>query len=89
MYTGPVDWESVMKQVLGIQKMLLGHVTHEVRVTKYGSGYSVRVFTNSVLNQEAHVDSRMEIGPCAKDLLRWEDKCGNMSDYASSARHRK
>jgi len=84
-----VDWENDMEQVLPLQKIMQGVVAHEVKVVAYGKGYSIRVLLNGEVNQESRVDSREEIGPCAKDMLRWEDKMGNISDYASAARHRK
>lgn len=30
-----------------------------------------------------------DIGPVARGLLRMEEKCGNTSDFADRARHRK
>lgn len=70
-------------------KVLLGPVTHEVKVTRLkGIGWGIRVFVNGELNQEAKVESRLEIGPTAKSMLRMEDKCGNLSDYADKARFR-
>lgn len=77
-----------MKQILGIQRMMLGPVTHEVKSVRFEDGYSIRVFTDGILNQESRVDSREEIGPCAKDMLRWEDKVGNISEFAGAARNR-
>jgi hypothetical protein len=74
--------------VLPPQKLCLGNVTHEVKVTRIGSSYHCRVFTNGILNQEAIAKDQSEIGFVCKDLLRWEDKCGNISDFASSARER-
>lgn len=71
-------------------RVLLGDVIHTVKVTFLkGVGYGVRVFTNGVLNQEAIATSREEIGPVARALLRMEDKCGNFSDFARKARHRR
>lgn len=77
-----------MKQVINIQRCLLGSVDHRVEVTRMQHGYGVRVFTNGLLNQEARVADRMEIGKAAQEMLRWEDKCGNISDLATTARKR-
>lgn len=77
-----------MEQFLSIQRCLQGAVEHEVKVTRMEVGYGVRVFTNGVLNQEGRVETREEIGPCARELLRWEDKCGNISPLATCARER-
>jgi len=71
-----------------MQNVMVGECVHEVKVTRLGSGWGVRVFTNGVLNQQTTVYSRQDIGAAARDMLRMEDKCGNISDYASRARHR-
>lgn len=69
--------------------LMQGECSHEVKVTRIpGKGYGVRVFTNGKLNQEATAPTRADIGPVARSLLRMEDKCGNISNYASRARHR-
>ena len=39
-------------------------------------------------NQELAVDSRDLIGKACREMLRWEDKCGNYSEYASNSRKR-
>lgn len=72
-----------------MNRVLLGNVTHEVKVTRIpGKGYGVRIFTNGELNQEALAETRVDIGRIARDLLRMEDKCGNLSNYADRARFR-
>lgn len=72
-----------------MQQMLLGEVNHEVKVTAIkGVGLGVRVFTNGKLNQEVVVDNRIKIGPAIRDLLRMEDKCGNISKMADRSRFR-
>lgn len=74
---------------LTLQRLLLGPVHHEVKVTRIpGHGYGVRIFTNGVLNQEDLAPTRSDIGRVARSMLRMEDKCGNISDYASRARFR-
>lgn len=77
-----------MKPVIRLRRSLLGNVEHEVRVTRMQDGYGVRVFTNGVLNQEMLAEDRSEIGSVAREMLRWEDKCGNISEFASAARKR-
>jgi len=74
--------------VLPPQRVCMGEVTHEVKVNRIGNVYHCQVFTNGVLNQEAIAKNQSEIGFVCKDLLRWEDKCGNISNFASSARRR-
>ena len=72
-----------------MKKVLQDEVIHTVKVTRIkGHGYGVRVLLNGEVNQEALATSRQEIGIVAKQLLRMEDKCGNLSDFAHSARHR-
>ena len=74
--------------ILTPQRVCLGEVNHEVKVNRIGDVYHCQVFTNGELNQEAIAKNRSEIGFVCKDLLRWEDKCGNISAFATSARKR-
>lgn len=76
------------KQVLPLQTIYFDEVEHEVKVTRIGNVYHCRVYTNGVLNQEAIAENRNQIGYVCKSLLRWEDKCGNISKFASAARER-
>ena len=75
-------------QILGIQRCLVDDCEHEVTVRCINGQYHVRVFLNGELNQEAVCCNKLDIGFTARSLLRWEDKCGNISDFASSARKR-
>lgn len=72
-----------------MKKVMQGEVAHTVKVTRIkGHGYGVRVLVNGAVNQEALAPTREDIGKVAKDLLRMEDKCGNLSHFADSSRHR-
>lgn len=72
-----------------MKKLFAGPCQHTVRVARLRPGlWGVRVYVDGVLNQEATVTDRAAIGPCARDLLRMEVKCGNESDYAERARYR-
>lgn len=72
-----------------MKKVCMGPVTHEVKVTRIkGHGYGVRVLVNGEINQEAVAPCKNHIGAVARDLLRMEDKCGNISNFADRARHR-
>jgi hypothetical protein len=72
-----------------MKKILQGAVEHTVKVTRIkGHGYGVRVFVNGELNQQDVAPTRSDIGRVARGLLRMEDKCGNLSDFAHEARHR-
>lgn len=75
-------------QLIRIDRALMGPVNHEVTVRCINGRYHVRVFVNGILNQEAVCESKADIGWTARSLLRWEDKCGNISDLATSARRR-
>ena len=76
------------KQIVQIQRCLVGECEHEVTVRNINGRYHVRVLVNGVVNQEAVCESKLHIGYTCRSLLRWEDKCGNISDFASSARER-
>jgi hypothetical protein len=70
-------------------KMFFDKVAHTTKVTYLkGVGYGVRVFTNGNLSQETIVDDRIDVGKAIRDMLRMEDKCGNISKMAHSSRHR-
>ncbi len=75
-------------QLIRIQRCIVGECEHEVTVRRINGRYHVRVFLNGVLNQEAFCESKADISWTARSLLRWEDKCGNISKFASSARER-
>ena len=70
-------------------KVLQGFVEHSVKVTYLGKGlYGCRVYVNGELNGEEVVYGREAIGPACRSLLRMEDKCGNLSNFADRARFR-
>lgn len=75
-------------QLIQIQRCIVGECEHEVTVRCINGRYHVRVLLNGVVNQEAVCESKLDIGYTARSLLRWEDKCGNISKFASSARAR-
>lgn len=77
-----------VKTIVKMRSMMMGDVDHEIKVTNIGGKYHCRLFTNGKLNQEVAVSDRSLIGPACTEMLRWEDKMGNKSDYASSARKR-
>ena len=75
-------------QLVTVQRSLVGECEHEVTVRCINGRYHVRVFLDGQLNQEAVCNFRADIGWTARSLLRWEDKCGNISSFASAARAR-
>jgi hypothetical protein len=62
--------------------------THEVKVTRIGDGYNIRVLMNGNVNQESRVYNREHISTEIYHMLRMEDKCGNISNMASRCRDR-
>ena len=72
-------------QHLGIQRFMLGECQHEIKVTYLGGGvYGCRVFTNGVLNAENRCRGKAGISAACRDLLRWESKMGNWSDFSDA-----
>ena len=77
------------KIIIRIRRMLLGEVEHDVKVTAMGSKkFHCRIYVNDELNQEAVCFNRSDIGVTCRNMLRMEDKCGNISAFASAARER-
>ena len=70
----------------GPTRVLLGTVEHDVKVTHINGGWNVRVYTNGEVSQEMRVTDRTDVGKAAREMLRWEAKCGNVSDLANNAR---
>lgn len=59
------------------------------KVTRIGKSlWGCRVFRNGKLHSEKVVQSRSEVGPALKDLLRWVSKMGYESDMADASRCR-
>jgi hypothetical protein len=75
------------KVIIRMQRVLVGDCNHEVTVKKIANLYHVRVLLNGEVNQEATC-TKDKISYTAKHLLRMEDKCGNISEFASAARQR-
>lgn len=71
-----------------MKRVMVGNCEHEIRVTHLGNKWGVRCLTNGDVNQEIRVHCRQDIGVAAAEMLRWEDKCGNFSNYASACRER-
>ena len=76
------------KQLFRIREVLMDEVEHEVTVRNINGNYHCRVLLNGVVNQEAVCYSKRDIGYTCRSLLRWEDKCGNISKFANAARKR-
>ena len=76
------------KNLFRMKRLLLGKVEHEVTVRNINGNYHCRVLVNGELNQEAVCYNKRDIGYTCRSMLRWEDKCGNISEFASAARAR-
>lgn len=72
-----------------MSRVMVGECEHDVKVTRLGDGYNIRVFLNNGINQESRVYDKQHIGTEIQDMLRMEDKCGNISSMASNSRFRK
>ena len=75
-------------QLIRMQHAIVGECEHEVTVRCINGRYHVRILLNGAVNQEAVCNSKLDIGWTARSLLRWEDKCGNISQFAAAARER-
>jgi len=76
------------RQLLKIQRTLLGQCEHEIRVTTIKGRFHCRIFANDVLTQEAVCYFSKDILSTCRDMLRSEIKFGNISDFAAAARVR-
>lgn len=76
------------KQLIRMQRCIVGPCEHEVSVRCINNRYHVRILLNGEVNQEAVCANKIDIGYTARSLLRWEHKCGNISDFATAARER-
>lgn len=72
-----------------MQSMLNGLVIHSIKVTYLGNNwYGCRCYLNGELNQEIQVEGKENIRAACRSMLRMEDKCGNISNYAGASRMR-
>lgn len=76
------------RTILPLQRTLWGQCEHDVKVTRIGDGYNIRVFLNDQVNQESRVYDKEDVSREIYQMLRMEDKCGNISRMASSSRDR-
>ena len=61
---------------------------HDIKVTRIGKGWNVRCFRDGKVIDEIRVFARVDIGVAIKEMLRWEDKMGAISDMAFKSRKR-
>ena len=60
----------------------------DVKVTRLGDGWGIRLFDDGKLHSEAKVFNRVDIGSACRYLMRWYDKLGGTSARASRTRKR-
>ena len=60
----------------------------EVKVNRFKSGYSCKIYRKGILIDEWLVNNQKEIGPVCRNLLRWYDKLYGDSKYADRGRFR-
>ena len=60
----------------------------EIKVTRIKNRWHARMFVNGEVRDEMACENRIDIGYICKTMLRWFDKCGGMSKFASAARQR-
>lgn len=60
----------------------------EIKVTKIGARWHARMFADGVVRDEMSCEISEDIGWICREMLRWHDKCGGVSAFASAARER-
>jgi hypothetical protein len=61
---------------------------YSTKVTRLANGYGCRVLKDGEVVSEGHADTRADVGPTLRELLRMIDKCGNPSEMADASRTR-
>lgn len=74
--------------IVRMVRCIVGECQHEITVRRIGKRWHCRCLVDGVVNQEVAVFNRSDIGFACREMLRWEDKCGNFSKFASAARER-
>ena len=60
----------------------------EIKVTKINRRWHCRLIDNEKVIDEMACALSIDIGWCCREMLRWYDKMGGTSKFASAARHR-
>ena len=61
---------------------------HTIKVTSINGKYHCRLFRNDKLVSEIQVTLKEDIGWACREMLRWQDKLGYISQFDSAARVR-
>lgn len=62
--------------------------TLDIRVTRVNNRYHARLFCEGRVIDEMACECRSDIGWICREMLRWDDKLGGGTAWASAARHR-
>jgi len=60
----------------------------EIKVTKIKNRWHSRLIENAEVLDEMACSEKQDIGWISREMLRWYDKNGGVSDFTSSARKR-
>ena len=60
----------------------------EIKVTRIKNRWHARMIVDSEVRDEMACENRVDIGYICREMLRWFDKAGGCSKFASAARHR-
>lgn len=59
-----------------------------IKVTTIGDRYHARLLMNNDVLDEMACEEKCDIGYISRQMLRWHDKCGGTSEFASAVRDR-
>ncbi len=60
----------------------------DIRVTRIKHRWHARLYVDNLFFDEMACENRVDIGYICRTMLRWYDKGGGCSSFASAARHR-
>ena len=60
----------------------------DIIVTKINNRWHARMIVDDIVQDEMACENRADIGWICREMLRWFDKGGGCSNFASAARHR-
>lgn len=59
-----------------------------IKITRINNRFHARLYLDSDVLDEMACRDKIDIGWICREMLRWFDKCGGVSDMASAARAR-
>jgi hypothetical protein len=60
----------------------------EIKVTNINGVYHIRYFVGGSLKSEYACELKEDIGFTSREMLRWQHKTGNVTEWTASARSR-